>query len=67
MRVAKAGYNDTNKLTFENITVLGVPYPPTNTTVTSTSRDGTSTTTSTFIMDYDTEKKVQKPLAMVSV
>lgn len=65
MRVTNAGYKDPNDLKFENITILGVPYPPIITTVTSTSRrDGASTTTSTFTMDYDSEKKVQTPLAI---
>lgn len=62
MRVTNAGYQDPNNLKFENITILGVPYPPISITVTSTSRrDGASTTTNTFTMQYDSEKKVQKP------
>lgn len=65
MRVTNAGYKDPNNLKFENITILGVPYPPTSTAVSSTSRrDGVSTTTSTYTEHYDSEKKVQKPFAI---
>uniref|UniRef100_A0A8C6M128 alpha-glucosidase n=1 Tax=Nothobranchius furzeri TaxID=105023 RepID=A0A8C6M128_NOTFU len=34
MQVTKAGYKDPNNLKFENITVLGVPHPPTSVSVT---------------------------------
>lgn len=66
MRVTNNGYRDPNNLKFENITILGVPYAPTSTRVSSTSRrDGSSTTTSTYTEDYDSEKKVQKPFAII--
>lgn len=60
MRVTKAGYTDPNNLKFENITILGVPYPPTSIAVSSTGRDGASTNMSTYTEYYDSEKKVQK-------
>lgn len=62
MRVINAGYTDPNNLKFENITILGVPFPPTSTSVSSINRDGASTTTSTYNEYYDSEKKVRKPL-----
>lgn len=34
MQVTHAGYKDPNNLKFENITVLGVPYPPMSVSVT---------------------------------
>ncbi|CAG07202.1 unnamed protein product, partial [Tetraodon nigroviridis] len=58
MRVTKAGYTDPNNLKFENITILGVPYPPTSIAVSSTGRDGASTNMSTYTEYYDSEKKV---------
>lgn len=65
MLVTNAKYQDPNNLKFENITILGVPYPPKRTEVSSTSsKDGASTTTSTYTEYYDSEKKVKKPIAI---
>lgn len=58
MQVTRAGYKDPNNLKFENITILGVLYPPTG--VSSISRDGGSPTTLPHTVNYDAEKKVHK-------
>lgn len=34
MQVTRAGYRDPNNLKFENITILGMPHPPTSVSVT---------------------------------
>lgn len=62
MKVTRAGYRDPNDLKFENITVLGVPSPPSSVSVTrfGTADPGNPTTTVLNIgVQYDTDKKVK--------
>lgn len=58
MQVTRADYKDPNNLKFENITILGVLYPPSG--VSSISRYGGSPSTLPHTMNYDAEKKVHK-------
>lgn len=61
MQVTNAGYRDPNDLKFENITVLGVPYPPSSVSVThvGTADVGNSVTTvPNTNIQYDADKKV---------
>ncbi|XP_013863590.1 maltase-glucoamylase, intestinal [Austrofundulus limnaeus] len=45
MQVTRAGYRDPNNLKFENITVLGMPHPPTSVSVTHVDAGSHSKTT----------------------
>lgn len=60
MQVTHAGYKDPNNLTFKNITILGVSYPPNSSAVSSISREGSPTISLPHTMQYDAEKKVLK-------
>lgn len=60
MQVTRAGYKDPNNLTFENITILGVLYPPNSSAVSLISKEGSPTTSLPHTMQYDAEKKVLK-------
>lgn len=61
MQVIHAGYIDPNNIKFENITVLGLPHPPRQVTVThvdtGASDNGTTSLPNTNIQ-YDADKKV---------
>lgn len=61
MQVTHAGYKDPNNLKFEDITVLGVPYPPESVSVKhiipGTTGNSTTTLPNTNIQ-YDADKKV---------
>lgn len=61
MQLTNAGYKDPNNLKFENITIMGLPFPPTSTEVLSSNRDGGFTSISNYNEYYDSDKKVQKP------
>lgn len=60
MQVTHAGYKDPNNIKFENITILGVPYPPSSVSVTQvgTGSPGTPTTLPNSNIQYDADKKV---------
>ncbi|XP_056906491.1 sucrase-isomaltase, intestinal isoform X3 [Takifugu flavidus] len=58
MQVTRAGYKDPNNLTFENITILGVSYPPNSSAVSLISGEGSPTTSLPHTMQYDAEKKI---------
>lgn len=58
MKVTYADYKDPNNLTFENITILGVSYPPNSSAVSPISREGSPTISLPHTMQYDSEKKV---------
>lgn len=60
MQVTRAGYKDPNNLMFENITILGVSYPPNASAVSLISRVGSPTISMPHTMKYDAEKKVLK-------
>lgn len=60
MKVTHAGYKDPNNLTFKNITILGVSYPPKSSAVSLISVEGSPTTSLQHTMQYDAEKKVLK-------
>lgn len=64
MQLTNAGYTDPNNLKFENITILGLPLPPTSTEVLSSDRDGRFTSISNYNEHYDPFKKVQKPFPL---
>uniref|UniRef100_A0A7N6B035 alpha-glucosidase n=1 Tax=Anabas testudineus TaxID=64144 RepID=A0A7N6B035_ANATE len=55
MQVTHAGYKDPNNIKFENITILGVPYPPSSVSVTQvgTGSPGTPTTLPNSNIQYD--------------
>lgn len=65
MKVSHAGYRDPNNLKFEDITVLGVPHPPTSVSVTHVGT-GTSANSTTVLpntnIQYDAVKKVNTHL-----
>lgn len=69
MQVTRAGYKDPNNLMFENITILGVSYPPNSSAVSLISGEGSPTTSLPHTMQYDAEKKVlkhQKTLILIA-
>lgn len=61
MQVTHAGYKDPNNLKFEDITVLGVPYPPLSVSVThigATNTEQSTTPVPHTNIEYDADKKV---------
>lgn len=58
MEVTHAGFSDPNDLTFENITILGVPDPAISVTLFHPATDNTTVLPSSNI-DYDQDKKVK--------
>uniref|UniRef100_A0A7N6ALI3 alpha-glucosidase n=1 Tax=Anabas testudineus TaxID=64144 RepID=A0A7N6ALI3_ANATE len=60
LQLTHAGYKDPNNIKFENITILGVPYPPSSVSVTQvgTGSPGTPTTLPNSNIQYDADKKV---------
>lgn len=59
--MANAGYKDPNNLKFENITILGLPFPPTSIKVFTFNGNRWLTNVTTYNEYYDPDKKVQKP------
>ncbi|XP_037531236.1 maltase-glucoamylase, intestinal [Nematolebias whitei] len=57
MQVTSAGYRDPNNLRFENITVLGMPYPPTSVSVTHVDAE-TTTVLPNINIHHDGAKEV---------
>lgn len=63
MQLTNTGYKDPNNLKFENITILGFPFPPTS--IELLSFDGETFTSNTMYNEYyDSDKKVQKPFPL---
>ncbi|XP_047450351.1 sucrase-isomaltase, intestinal [Mugil cephalus] len=58
MQVAHAGYKDPNNLKFEDITILGIPYPPKSVSVTHVGATETTTILSSTNVEHDGAKEV---------
>ncbi|KAM6931697.1 sucrase-isomaltase, intestinal isoform 1-T2 [Lycodopsis pacificus] len=58
MQVTHNGYKDPNLLKFDNITVLGVPHPPTSVSVTQVSSGNSTSTVPTSNIQHDGAKEV---------